>query len=323
MALSRADVVDRNFMRYVRALSDGPSRSDLDSPAQDQSRLTGRMAIELFMAQIESRLCDLLSRELKKEGLSFYTIGSSGHEGNAAVAAALQPNDPAFLHYRSGGFYMARARQAPGPEGPLDVILGLMARASEPIAGGRHKVFGSLPLAIPPQTSTIASHLPKALGCAVAIDRAARFRGVDDRRIVVCSFGDASANHSTAAGALNSAAWTTFQNVPAPVLFVCEDNGFGISVRTPEGWIENAYSTRPGRRPRPRPRVRDGPVRCRGGSPQTATGIPASQDRATTRARGIRRRAAVPHHERGRVRRGTRPTASDRETIGRRRMAHG
>src|SRR5258705_11140571 len=44
----------------------------------------------------------------------------------------------------------------------------------EPIAGGRHKVFGSHALAIPPQTSTIASHLPKAVGAAVALDRAAR-----------------------------------------------------------------------------------------------------------------------------------------------------
>ena len=45
-----------------------------------------------------------------------------------------------------------------------------------PISGGRHKVFGSVRWGIPPQTSTIASHLPKAVGMAVAIDRAARLR---------------------------------------------------------------------------------------------------------------------------------------------------
>jgi len=38
------------------------------------------------------------------------------------------------------------------------------AAADEPIAGGRHKVFGRHDLAIIPQTSTIASHLPRALG---------------------------------------------------------------------------------------------------------------------------------------------------------------
>ena len=31
-----------------------------------------------------------------------------------------------------------------------------------------------------------------------------------------------------------------------PLLLVCEDNGIGISVRTPPGWIEAAYAHRPG-----------------------------------------------------------------------------
>ncbi len=248
MAVSRADVVDRNFIEHVATLTARAPRRDLDSPVQPGSRLTGRRAIELFEVQVESRMCDLLSRELKKDGNSFYTIGSSGHEGNAAIAMALQHRDPAFLHYRSGAFFLARCRQLPGPYGPLDVLLGVTASSDEPIAGGRHKVFGSLDLDIPPQTSTIASQLPKALGCAVAIDRRARLLGTDDRRIVVCSMGDASSNHSTAAGALNAASWTTFQNVPAPVLFVCEDNGLGISVRTPEGWIANSFEGRRGLR---------------------------------------------------------------------------
>jgi len=62
----------------------------------------------------------------------------------------------------------------------------------------------------------------------------------------VCSFGDASANHSTAAGAINTALATAFRGLAVPILFVCEDNGFGISVPTPAGWIEAAYGSRPG-----------------------------------------------------------------------------
>ncbi len=63
--------------------------------------------------------------------------------------------------------------------------------------------------------------------------------------IAVTSFGDASANHSTAAGAINTACQVAYQGLPMPVLFVCEDNGLGISVRTPAGWIATAYSSRP------------------------------------------------------------------------------
>ena len=198
-----------------------------------------------------SRHLDHTARWLRAKGRGFYTIGSAGHEANALVAAALRPTDPALLHYRSGGFYLARAQQVPGHDGVRDVLLGLLAAADEPIAGGRHKVFGHPELAVIPQTSTIASHLPRAMGVAFAIGRARRLglttRWPDDA-LVVCSFGDASLNHSTAQGALNAAAYTAQQGMPMPVLFVCEDNGWGISVPTPTGWVATSLSARPGLR---------------------------------------------------------------------------
>ena len=109
-----------------------------------------------------------------------------------------------------------------------------MGLADEPIAGARHKVFGHPDLAVIPQTSTIGSTSPRAVGLAVALHRAHRLK-VDcewpEDAVVLCSFGDASANHSTAAGAINTALATAYRGLPVPILFVCEDNGFGISVR--------------------------------------------------------------------------------------------
>ena len=178
-----------------------------------------------------------------------YTIGSSGHEGNAAVAAALRLTDPALLHYRSGAFYLVRAAQASPPrDGVPDVLLGLAAAAAEPIAGGRHKVFGHPELHVIPQTSTIASHLPRAVGLAFSLARAAKLGLATpwpQDAVVVTSFGDASVNHSTAAGALNTASYCAYQGLPMPLLLVCEDNGIGISVRTPAGWVEAAAGSRP------------------------------------------------------------------------------
>ncbi|HEY2483118.1 MAG TPA: thiamine pyrophosphate-dependent enzyme, partial [Caulobacteraceae bacterium] len=118
-----------------------------------------------------------------------------------------------------------------------------------PISGGRHKVLGSKALFIPPQTSTIASHLPKAMGTAYGIGLAKALKTADrvmpDDAVVVASFGDASANHSTALGAINAACWTAYQGGAMPIVFVCEDNGIGISVRTPGGWIAAAFGARP------------------------------------------------------------------------------
>jgi len=203
----------------------------------------------LFDAQATSRHLDFLARELQQQGRGFYTISSAGHESNAMVAMASRPTDPALLHYRSGGFYLARARQVQRSNPIRDVLQGLVASAAEPISGGRHKVFGHPDLSIIPQTSTIASHLPRAVGLAIALHRAHRL-GVRCEwpadAVVICSFGDASANHSTAAGAINTAINTAYRDLPVPILFVCEDNGLGISVPTPEGWIEFVYGSRPG-----------------------------------------------------------------------------
>ena len=170
--------VDEHFVASVRALA----------PGRRPPAPLGPQLLELFDAQLGSRHLDLVARELRARGVGYYTIGSSGHEGNAAVAAALRPTDPALLHYRSGAFYLERMRQL-GRNGLLDVLLGMMAAIDEPIAGGRHKVFGHPDAAVIPQTSTIASHLPRALGVAFAIDRARKLgvaghvAGRRDRRV--------------------------------------------------------------------------------------------------------------------------------------------
>ena len=93
-----------------RALLDGIRALTLDPSAQGAPPWLGA----LFTAQVQSRVLDHTARWLRAAGKGFYTIGSAGHESNAAVAAALRPTDPALLHYRSGGFYCARAQQRPG-----------------------------------------------------------------------------------------------------------------------------------------------------------------------------------------------------------------
>jgi 2-oxoisovalerate dehydrogenase E1 component len=241
--------LERNFRERVGALTGGAAADiDPDRPVREGTRLTGRMALAVFEAMVASRNLDLAARYLRKEGPGVYTIGSAGHESNAAIAAALRPTDPALLHYRSGGFYCARAQQVPRSTPLRDVLLGLVAAADEPISGGRHKVFGNHALAVIPQTSTIASHLPRGIGVAFALERAQRI-GVTPSwptdAVVVCSVGDASLNHSTAVGALNAAEYIVHQGLPMPLLLCCEDNGFGISVRTPRDWVSTVWSDRP------------------------------------------------------------------------------
>jgi 2-oxoisovalerate dehydrogenase E1 component len=247
--LNRAEICDVNFSEFVKNWTGSP----LPKPAPgeailDGSALNAQGFRELFESQLISRHLDLMARVLRVQNKVFYTIGSSGHEGNAMVARAARHTDPAFLHYRSGGFMAERFRKLPGMDPIMDSALSFAASAEDPASGGRHKVWGSKPLWVLPQTSTIASHLPKALGTAVAIEAAKRIGHalpIPDDSIAICSFGDASSNHATAQTAFNAASWTAYQKLPAPVLYVCEDNGIGISVKTPGGWIAENFKNRP------------------------------------------------------------------------------
>ncbi|MGI9614407.1 MAG: dehydrogenase E1 component subunit alpha/beta [Acidimicrobiales bacterium] len=215
------------------------------SPGLDPSEL-----VAMFRSQVTSRHVDRMARRLRAQGVGYYTIGSSGHEGIAAVAAALRPTDMAFLHYRDAAFQVERARQVEAQTPIRDLVLSLLASSDDPISGGRHKVLGSKALAIPPQTSTIASHLPKAVGAAYSIGLARRIQpkhqAIPDDGLVVATFGDASLNHASCQAAINTAGWTAHQGVPLPLLMVCEDNGIGISVRTPQGWVESSMRGRAG-----------------------------------------------------------------------------
>ncbi|MFC4134452.1 thiamine pyrophosphate-dependent enzyme [Hamadaea flava] len=247
-------------------------------PTAGWGELSPDRALRLFDAQMTSRHLDLAARWLRGFGEGYYTIGSSGHEGNAAVAEALRYSDPALLHYRSGAFYCVRAGQPAdsGVDPVRDVLRGIVASAQEPISGGRHKVFGNRALNVVPTTSTIASHLPRAVGIGYAIERARAAATAQRKKsaaarvpvgsseleahvagtlgtwpadaVVVCSFGDASVNHASAQAAFNAAGWCDHSGLKLPVLFVCEDNGLGISVKSPAGWIEASLRSKPGLR---------------------------------------------------------------------------
>lgn len=170
------------------------------------------------------------------------------------------------------------------------------------------------------QTSTIASHLPRAVGLALALGRARRL-GVEPAfpcdSVVVCSLGDASVNHSTATGAVNAAIQTAYRGLPMSLLLVVEDNGIGISTPPPSGWVEHALGSRP--------RLRCAHVR----GTSTWDALEAARElaayvrrhrrpafctwtRCATSARRHRRRDGVPARRRRRGRPGPRPGARPR-----------
>jgi 2-oxoisovalerate dehydrogenase E1 component len=252
LAIDRVALVEKNLDSYLSTAAAAASRLGPEEPLRPASGLTARAAVELWEDQATSRALDVESRRLKATNRSFYTISSAGHEQNAVVGAQLRLTDPCFLHYRSGGLMMARSRKAPEVDRILDTMLSFCAKKDDPISQGRHKVWGSKGLWVPPQTSTIASQLPKAVGMAFSLGRVRRLvqdgsigreNALPEDSIVLCSFGDASANHATALSGFNAARYAVRRGNPVPILFLCEDNGIGISVDTPPRWIQESFGS--------------------------------------------------------------------------------
>ncbi|MGN0125063.1 MAG: MFS transporter, partial [Rhodococcus sp. (in: high G+C Gram-positive bacteria)] len=185
--MTAADELDERFVAAVRAL---PGHAPPERPVD--RRVDDDLLVRYFDAQVQSRHLDFAARTLQGRGEGFYTIASAGHESNAALGLCTRVTDPALLHYRSGGFYAARASLVEGSTPIRDVLAGCAASTLDPISAGRHKVFGNAALNILPQTSTIASHLPRAVGLALALPRMQRL-GLDAAwpwdSVVVCSFG--------------------------------------------------------------------------------------------------------------------------------------
>lgn len=256
--LERWQIIDDNFVNRVKD-NDLPKVEVKHQNSKEYSDQTDQGCqigiadfLSLFDSIMTTRHIDLQARLLKQKNLGFYTIGSAGHEHNIALAYASTINDVAVLHYRSSAFMLERANKLSADKKDqqiVDQIRSLIASRYDPISQGRHKVFGSVELKVPPQTSTIASHLPKALGLALSINHSRLLSKLDGKNanhlnkdsIVICSFGDASSNHSTAQGTFNAARKISYEQVPLPLVFVCEDNNIGISVKTPKNWIEDNF----------------------------------------------------------------------------------
>jgi 2-oxoisovalerate dehydrogenase E1 component alpha subunit len=154
---------------------------------------------------------------LVRQGRAPFVGSSRGHEGiQAASTAALEPNDWAVLHYRGLGNAVTRGLTA------REWMLAVFARADDPLSGGRNIPGGcfSLPrLRVAPVSQVVATWIPKAAGIAYAS------KVLGDGAVTLCTFGDGATSKGDFHEGLNFAAVHRL-----PVVFVCENNGYAISV---------------------------------------------------------------------------------------------
>lgn len=203
---------------------EGPNRPDLSSPWP-----VVELVEDLRLALI-SRALDDREIALQKQGRVFFQISGAGHEVlQLAVARSLRPGyDWVFPYYRDRALALALGVT------PLEMLLQAVGSADDPASGGRQMPchFGSQRLHIFSASSPTTSQCLPAVGCAEAAKYIISHGPLPSCQaqpdeVTVALLGDGACAEGEFWESLSAAC-----TLRLPVLFVIEDNGFAISVRS-------------------------------------------------------------------------------------------
>lgn len=230
------------------------------------SGLTGLTAaewVDVYRLMYMSRRLDDREILLKNQQKIFFQISAAGHEALLVAAAkALRPGyDWFYPYYRDRTLCLALGVTAE------DMLLQSVGAAADPASGGRQMPshWGSQRLNIVTQSSSVATQMLQAVGCADASCYLAKHPGIAERPLAqggsvdyrafhnVTFHGDEVVYASIGDGATSQGefweAVSTASGEKLPMLFVVEDNGYAIStpveVNTPGGNISKLVANFP------------------------------------------------------------------------------
>src|SRR6202795_3279710 len=173
--------------------------------------------LQLHLWMCMAKALDDRMHMLVKQGRPPSVGSSRGHEGiQVASTAVLSPDDWLVPHYRGLANSIVRGLTM------REWMLAVFAKADDPLSAGRNIPGGCYSyrrLKIAPVSQVVASWVPKAAGIAYA----AKLTG--DGSVTLCTFGDGATSQGDFHEGVNFAAVHRL-----PVVFVCENNSYAISV---------------------------------------------------------------------------------------------
>ena len=179
--------------------------------------LTAERQVELYRQLVLGRVVDERGVILQRQGRLHFIVSTQGHEAaQVGLAAAMQVGTDYLLgYYRSAPLVLALGLS------PEAVLLNLFGRSADPSGGGSNVPgqFADPERRIIATSNVIATQLLHAVGVALAL----KARG--QAAVAVSCFGEGA----TSAGAFHEALnWAGTHRLP--VVFVCENNGYAVSV---------------------------------------------------------------------------------------------
>jgi 2-oxoisovalerate dehydrogenase E1 component len=172
--------------------------------------------LRLLTTILESRHADLREQNLNRQGKGHFHVSGMGHEALAAVSIQMEPDDYIVPYYRDRGLVLAR--------GMTTRQLGLEYFAKRTTGSGGRQMpshYSNADLHIWSVPTPTGSQLLPACGMAWGIQLDGK------KNLVVTTVGDAATRQGDFFEALCFA-----KEKKLPMLFLVEDNGYGISMPT-------------------------------------------------------------------------------------------
>jgi 2-oxoisovalerate dehydrogenase E1 component len=174
--------------------------------------------LRLLSTMLESRHADLREQNLNRQGKGHFHVSGMGHEALAAVSIQMEPDDYIVPYYRDRGLILGR--------GMTTRQLGLEYFAKRNTGSGGRQMpshYSNADLHIWSVPTPTGSQLLPACGIAWGIQLDGK------RNLVVTTVGDAATRQGDFFEAICFA-----KEKKLPLLFLVEDNAYGISMPTRE-----------------------------------------------------------------------------------------
>jgi 2-oxoisovalerate dehydrogenase E1 component len=172
--------------------------------------------LRLLTTMLESRHADLREQNLNRQGKGHFHVSGMGHEGLAAVSIQMEPGDYIVSYYRDRGLVLGR--------GMTTRQLGLEYFAKRNTGSGGRQMpshYSNADLHIWSVPTPTGSQLLPACGIAWGIQLDGK------KNLVVTTVGDAATRQGDFFEAICFA-----KEKKLPLLFLVEDNAYGISMPT-------------------------------------------------------------------------------------------
>ena len=202
MVDSAQDGIASGIQSGVLSLPEGMSQADL---------------LELYRLMCLSRALDTRIWQLNRQGKAAIAASAQGHE--AAQAAIVHASDPGRDHYLI--YYRQLTAMLCLGTTPVEMLRQFLAKDSEMMSAARQfPLHGSHPrVDLFSFSNVVGTQLPQAVGVALAD------KMLGKAAVTLAFFGDGAASQGDCHEAMNFAGIHRL-----PVVFLCENNGYAISV---------------------------------------------------------------------------------------------